>query len=182
MLPDIARNRQSPAKAWQGWLTHGTHWAISDEAVSPSDLATLAPQRNESGIRLRRDSLWFSWRYSASGSHTYQTLAARIAGHLEAAIIYRQKGCRVIIAETLGNSDALQVIIAELIKQARRRDIIVIAALTTDPIVVEVLRRAGFWFRGHERLIVKQLSSRPLNSDIHVLRNWTLYGGDHDVY
>jgi hypothetical protein len=169
-------------KARQGKLTCGTHWAISDEAVPPSDLATLASQKNEAGICLRRDSLWFRWRYSPTGPYTYKTLNACRAGRLEAAIIYREESHRAVLAETLGSSGALQAVVTELAKQARRRGIKVMTTLTTDPVVAEAFQKAGFWLRGSTRLIAKQLSSRLLKSDIHTLGGWTLYGGDHDVY
>ena len=159
------------------------HYLIADDnMVQPDTLVSIAARRHLRGIHLQRDAAWFNWRYWPGGLHVYQTLIVRTSDQPVAAITYHTDGDRLVIAETLGDTDALLAGVNALIEQARSRDIRVMTALTTDQDVINVLRCCGFWFRGHEHFIVKLLSDRIQQYNPYALENWKLFGGDHDFY
>jgi GNAT superfamily N-acetyltransferase len=173
------------SESWRGRLGRGSAWEFADDPASPASLTALvglvtAPRNDD--VHLRRDASWFGWRYSAASQHPYRTITATLDGTPDAAIVYHEEGNRGVIAETLGSQDALQAVIMHYLRLARQRGMRVVSVLTTDADTIEVLRRAGFWFRGQEKFIVRRLSQRPFKVDPFDLANWTLYSGDHDVY
>jgi GNAT superfamily N-acetyltransferase len=169
-------------KAWHGRLDSDTDWTIEETDVSAATLAGLPRRSRDDDVHLRRDTAWFAWRYHSHSQNPYRMITVHRDRVPRAALVYHEEGNRGVLAETLGDTAALQAGILRYVQLARQRGVRVITAMTTDAASVELLRRAGFWFRGHERLIVRRLSDRPLRVDPFDLQNWTLYGGDHDVY
>jgi GNAT superfamily N-acetyltransferase len=155
---------------------------IRDEVVTPDTLAGIASRRWLNGIHMQRDYKWFDWRYGADALHIYKMMVVRTTTEPIAAIVYHREGSRVVIAELLGDLLSMKAGVEALIRQCRAQGVRVITTLTTDPLVVRMLRRRGFWFRGTERFIVKRLSMRLLRYNVFDMDNWRLFGGDHDVY
>lgn len=143
------------------------------------------------GCAVARDTAWLRWRYGEAAANNYEWLGAFHRGALVAAGVWgmRNDGWgsladgRAHLTELLGiDPAAMREVVAHMLVRARARGAMLMETITNVPAVVGALRRAAFFAHREAPLIVRALSVRNLDCNIHDHASWHITGGDVDTF
>ncbi len=153
--------------------------------------ALFEPWRAERGIcRIERTREWLAWRYAPEAAHDYEWVCARRGEALVAAGAWGMRNEswggeadeRAHLVELAGaDGRALRSVVATIIGRAAARRAWLLEAVTNQPAAVAAFRRAGFVSHRGAPLIVRALTGRALDADIHDHAAWRIIGGDVDT-
>jgi len=174
--------------------TGGRDKSVEIEVARPGVVeldALLEPWRAERGIcRVERTGDWLAWRYAPEAAHDYEWICARRAGTLVAAAAWGMRNeswgdvadGRAHLVELVGNdARALRSVVATTISRAAARQATLLEALTNEPAAVAAFRRTGFFSHRGAPLIVRALTARTFDANIHDHAAWRIVGGDVDT-
>jgi hypothetical protein len=156
---------------------------IQPERPDPAKLDALLSRWREVKRRCRveRDEKWFDWRFSERSQRGYQYLSVYRRGTLAAVAIWTPTTGR--IAELLGDDAvALEAAVAMIVSLARGSGLSAVSTVTNDAICVQVLRACGFLRREQIPYIVRTLSTRNLDGNIHDHASWVISASDLDTF
>ena len=192
VLPRLLLPRPLAAAGRCAWglfnpLANTRGWDIAEEGSAPADLEGLlaagGPDRNRRVCQVQRDRIWLEWRYSPTSERDYVWVTLRCDGQIKALLVYRREAPhRLILAETIGNREALAAGIRHIVSKAEAARPVIVTTLTSDKATIEALCANGFIRRGHQMLAVRSLTNRFFRGNIHHHDGWRMFGGDIDVF
>jgi len=148
-------------------------------------------QNRNPGCAITRDQRWIDWRYSDDTDNDYEWVCAYDRGALVAAGVWGMRNAewgvcvdlRAHVTELMGLSDgAARAVLAYMIARARTRGAMLIETINNIPLIMSSLRRAGFIAHRRAPFIVRGLSARTLDANIHSHESWRIEGGDVDTF
>lgn len=142
-------------------------------------------------VSVCRDERWFNSRYADEARNNYEWVSVYEGSKFIALGVWGmrdkawEKGfdSRAHITELVGDDmDALQVIVATIIKRAEETNAMLLETVTNNTRLEQVLKKCLFFKRGNIPMIVKDLSTEELPANIHHYPNWEIIGGDLDTF
>ncbi|MFT5486606.1 MAG: GNAT superfamily N-acetyltransferase [Paracoccaceae bacterium] len=164
---------------------------ISFEIPDATSLQTLINLSSDekNTCRVHRDLNWFSWRYSPAAEKDFEWVCVHRGGKLVGLGIWGMQNAswgqssdgRARIGELMGETPQdIEAVLATIIKRARGRSAIVLESYCNMEPVVRAFRRAGFFRYKSAPFIVRGLTARNLDGNIHNHDAWRIAGGDWD--
>lgn len=141
--------------------------------------------------RVARSAAWLEWRYRPGAEMEYDWFLARRGGRPVALGVLGRRGAAWgdhrdnvdTIYELLGDDEAsMSPVLAAMLDVSTARRARVVKIGTNEPLVMRLLKRAGFLLRGTRPLTVRALTARVLPENIHVHPSWRILGGDQDGF
>lgn len=139
---------------------------------------------------IERTAEWLDWRYCPEAAHDYEWVMALRAGSVVGAGVWGMRNSswgkngdgRAHLVELFGTDPAaLTALLSAIIDRAWLRNAWAIETVTNVQSVTAVLSRAGFVRHRMAPFIVRALSSRRLDGNIHNHNSWRIMGGDIDT-
>lgn len=140
--------------------------------------------------RVHRELEWLHWRYAPEAEKDYEWVCAYRDGKLVGFGVWGMQNIswsqfadgRARIGELMGETaQDIEAILATIIKRAKQRSAIALEAYCNMAMVVRAFRRAGFFRYKNAPFIVRGLSTRTLDGNIHNHDVWRIGGGDWDA-
>jgi GNAT superfamily N-acetyltransferase len=140
---------------------------------------------------INRTPDWFHWRYSKAAENDYRWVCAYQGDTLSALAIWGQQNKawgegqdhRAHLVELLGiSTNAVRAALAATITEAASTGAMVIETVSNVKVVTDTLRRANFFRHRQAPLIVRSLTTQPLDVNIHNHSAWRFMGGDLDTF
>lgn len=78
--------------------------------------------------------------------------------------------------------EALEAATSTAVRQAIKTDVPRLLAITNEPVHIRALKSCGFIQRGTVPLIVRSMTSRNLDGNIHDQSSWRIYTADADTF
>lgn len=175
-------------------LPRGRTRGIAIELARPAPEALealLAAWCDAPGLcRIDRSPEWLDWRYAADAEHDYEWISAYRGGELVAAGVWGMRNaswgdsadCRAHLTELMGNDPrGLSAVLATVIEHAAGRSAILLDTVCNVEPAVSALRRVGFVRNRQLPFIVRGLTTRMFDGNIHNHAVWRINGGDLDT-
>ena len=141
--------------------------------------------------RTARTPAWVHWRYSPKSQNNYEWICAFLNDELLAVAVWGIRNPsgksaalkRACLVELLGqDQNAVRSVLRETIIRAGANGAAFLEALCNVESVVQSMRRVGFYCHRKIPFIVRKLTTRNLEANIHNHAAWRIMGGDLDTF
>lgn len=134
--------------------------------------------------RVDRSPEWVQWRFDQASRRGYEWITGYRDGHLKAWSVFATHtwgGERLIDMMGL-DSAALEATTSTAIKHARGLGVDRLFAFTNDPKSIRTMKSCGFIHSSKIPLIVRSMTPRNLNGNIHDHNSWRVSSADVDTF
>jgi len=153
-----------------------------DEVVS---LARSMSPENQKGIcRIERSKEWIKWRFDSASQRRYVWFTAYRGGKAEACAVFGTNDWREMpLIDVLGSdAQALEAVVSKATRHAKELGLPAIRAVTNDGNTERALKTCGYFRHGNVPLIVRSMTSRNLDGNIHLHSSWRIASADLDTF
>jgi len=160
---------------------------IRSERPSQSDLEVLLEdwRNSEGSCKVERSVEWYGWRFAATSQVNYVWATAYRDGRALSWAVYgtREWGKNSGMIDIMGcDPDALEAVTSNAVREAERRGLSNLLALTDEPLHIRALKACGFIQRGAMPLIVRSMTAGNLGGNIHDPMSWRVSSADTDTF
>lgn len=142
-------------------------------------------RKSEGTCRVDRSIEWFRWRFDPASQTDYRWAVAYRDGNARAWAVWgiRQWGNHTAMIDLLGcDCEALEAATSTAVRQAIKTDVPRLLAITNEPVHIRALKSCGFIQHGTVPLIVRSMTSRNLDGNIHDQSSWRIHTADADTF
>ncbi|MGA2791705.1 MAG: hypothetical protein ABSF00_13185 [Candidatus Bathyarchaeia archaeon] len=134
--------------------------------------------------RIGRSLDWFKWRFDSKSQRSYVWFSAYCDGKLRAWAAFGTNDWGEISLIDMCGSDgrALELVTSRATRRAKELRVPARIAVTNDRGVAHALKSCGYFRHGTQRLIVRSLTSRTLDGNIHLHSSWRISSKDVDTF
>jgi hypothetical protein len=153
-----------------------------DELVS---LASSISPDNEKGIcRIERSKEWIKWRFDSASQRHYVWFSAYRGGKVKACAVFGTNdwGDLPLIDISGSDAEALEAVVSRATRRAKELGLPRLGAVTNYRNAERALKSCGYFRRGSLPLIVRSLTSRNLDGNIHLHSSWRIASADLDTF
>ena len=153
-----------------------------EELLSLAELTALGDMKGT--CRIRRSLDWFKWRFDPKSQRSYVWFSAYCDGKLKAWAAFGTNDWGEIPLIDMCGSDgrALETVGSRATRRAKELRLPALIAVTNDRGVAHALKSCGYFRHGTEPLIVRSLTSRTLDGNIHLHSSWRISSQDVDTF
>jgi GNAT superfamily N-acetyltransferase len=140
---------------------------------------------NTDGIcRVERSAEWLKWRFSSASQRRYLWFSAYRGGDLKALAVFGvDDSAEAPLIESIGSDPAaLEAAVSSATRRAKELGLPAIKAVTNDEHATRALKACGYMRRGSLPLIVRSMTSRNLDGNIHQHSSWRISSSDLDTF
>jgi GNAT superfamily N-acetyltransferase len=148
----------------------------------------VALWESQQGVcRVSRTPRWMQWRFDPDSCMEYEWVVAFRGGEPQAAAVWGIDMVRgngdAKLAELIGLDPlAVEAVLGWVLRRAFERRCPILTTVSNVTAFEHPLRRCGFLRGRRLPLIVRSLTSRTLDGNIHDHRSWRFIGADLDTY
>jgi hypothetical protein len=133
---------------------------------------------------VERSEEWFKWRFDPTSQVTYDWVTADRGEDAQVWAVWGvrewEDGSRI---DLMGqDSEILEAATSAAVRRARERGVTFMSAATNEPHAIQALKRCGFIKHGSLPLIVRSMTPRNLDGNIHDHASWRIYTADLDTF
>jgi len=153
-----------------------------DEFVSLNE--QVASSWLPTACRIEHSADWFRWRFDRASQRHYIWFSAYREGDLKAWAVFGMNDWgEVPIIDVCGTDDAaLRGVSSRATRRAKELGLAMLLSFTNDDNVARALRSCGYLRHGSTPLIVRSLTSKVLQGNIHDHSSWHLAAEDFDTF
>jgi hypothetical protein len=130
--------------------------------------------------RIERSRDWYDWRFSERSGERYEWLTAYRGADARALVILNRAASALV--DFLGDDvEAMEAATASAVLLAGESGAASMSTVTSEPVPIAALKACGFFDRARVPLIVRALTARPFDADIHAHANWSINPADIDA-
>jgi len=153
-----------------------------EELVSLANRATM----NETArmCRVEHSADWFRWRFDSASQRRYQWFSAYVGRDLKAwaAFGLNDWGELPLIGMSGTDRRALEAVVSLATRHAKELRLGVLMSVTNSDSVIRALKSCGYLQYRRLPLVVKSLTNRILNANIHYHSSWRVSSEDLDTF
>jgi len=154
---------------------------------SEHDLESLlADSRASEGLcRVERSIEWLRWRFDPKSQRAYEWVVAYRGRSAQACAIWGlstelKSG---VLSYLLGSdSEALEAATSVAVRRAKEKKVGILMAVTNHEDAIQALKSCGFIRWGSFPLIVRSMTARNLDGNIHDHASWCISPADIDLF
>lgn len=142
-------------------------------------------RNSEGSCRVERSMEWYRWRFDPTSRVDYRWAIAYRDGHAQAWAVWgtHEWGKNRAMIDLMGcDPEALEAVTAVAVREAVRRGLSHILAITNVPLHIKALKSCGFTQSGTIPLIVRSMTARNLGGNIHDPASWRVSTADADTF
>jgi len=134
--------------------------------------------------RIERSIDWIKWRFDNASQRNYIWFSAYRDGDLAACAVFglNDWGDMPLVDMTGSDTQALEGVVSRATRCAKEHGLPQLAAITNYPSAERALKSCGYQPRLQERLIVRSLTTRTLDANIHLHSSWRIASADVDTF
>ena len=161
---------------------------IRMERPKESDFLSLgreiASTEPKGTCRIERSAEWFRWRFDSVSQREYVWFSAYRDGHLKAWAVFGRNdwGEIPLIDMAGGDAETLKAVTFNATRRAKELGLAMLLSCTTVDSVAHALKSCGYVRHGNMPLIVRSLTSRILEGNIHLHSSWRITSQDFDTF
>jgi hypothetical protein len=161
---------------------------IRSEKPTDEELLSLAEQTAMGDMkgtcRIGRSLDWFKYRFDSKSQRSYVWFSAYCDGKLKAWAAFGTNDWGQIPLIDICGSDgrALETVASRTTRRAKELRVPALIAVTNDRGVTHALKSCGYLTYKTQRLIVRSLTSRTLDGNIHLHSSWRISSQDTDMF
>jgi len=158
---------------------------IKTEQPSYEELATLAHQVSSNQpprtCQVERSSDWFKWRFSPTSTFKHHWFSAFQNGDLKAwAVLVTSDWGQGALLDMSGiDPRAVEAVVSNATRMAKSLGLPWLNVSTNSNIAIRALKSCGFIHRKGPELVLRSLTARILNANIHLHSSWCLTPADY---
>jgi GNAT superfamily N-acetyltransferase len=159
---------------------------IRPEKPTDEELVSLAELKTEGETgktcRVQRSVDWFKWRFDSKSQRSYVWFSAYCDGKLKAWAAFGTNDWGEMPSIHMFGSDqhALEAVVSSATRRAKQSRVPALVTFTNDKNISHVLKSCGYFRHGSLPLVVRSLTSRTLDGNIHLHSSWRIASEDID--
>jgi hypothetical protein len=161
---------------------------IRSERPTDDEVASLTSSmimENEKGVcRIEHSGEWIKWRFDSASQRSYFWFSAYGGGKLKACAIFgtNQWGEPPIVDVLGSDFKALEAVVSKATSFAKELGQSYVLAFTNYRNIERALKSCGYSRRKSLPLIVRSLTTRNLDGNIHLHSSWRIDSADLDTF
>lgn len=145
----------------------------------------LKMRQDTKKCRISRSYDWLKWRFSEESGLDYEWLSAYRDGRLTGYMVWAVKVTNAtgIISDIIANDQTtLESLLFAVVKRSKSKKCSLLTTVTNIQPIIKALRNSGFIKYRKIPLIVREITTRMFDGNIHDFHSWEIMGCDLDTY